>query len=119
MYSLKRIFSIGLLMPLFVKGDDIEYSIRNKRKIIFLNGIAVWHEPFSKKNSAWVNYFSDRNMLIVNIFSNSSSRRYFSLSLTLRIIRRIVLDFNKNSLWILSMALMDFKNILNNEYICR
>lgn len=116
---LKRIFSIGLPMPLFVKGDDIEYSIRNKRKIIFLNGIAVWHEPFSKKNSAWVNYFSDRNMLLVNILSNSSSRRYFSLSLTLRIIRRIVLDFNKNSLWILSMALMDFKNILNNEYICR
>lgn len=114
----KRICSIGLPLPLFVKGDDIEYSLRNNRKIIFINGIAVWHEPFSKKNSAWGNYFSDRNMLIVNILSNSSSRIYFSLSLTLRIIRRIALNFNKNSLWILSMALEDFKNILNNKYIC-
>lgn len=115
----KRIYSIGLPLPLFVKGDDIEYSIRNNRKILFINGVAVWHEPFCKKNSAWVNYFSDRNMLIVNILAKSSSRIYFSLSLSLRIIRRILFDCNKNSLWILSIALTDFKNILSNKYICR
>lgn len=115
---IRRIFSIGLPIPLFLKGDDIEYSLRNNRKIIFINGIAVWHEPFNKKNSALVNYFSDRNMLIVNLLAKSSSRIYFSLSLSLRIIRRIIFDFNKNSLWILSMSLVDFANTLDNKYVC-
>ena len=55
---LQRIEQIGYPLPLFIKGDDIEYGIRNEREFITLNGINVWHVSFSKKNSYEVNYFS-------------------------------------------------------------
>ncbi|HEY9691943.1 MAG TPA: glycosyltransferase [Oculatellaceae cyanobacterium] len=52
--------------PFFVKVDDIEFSIRLNLKIITLNGIAVWHEPFEAKYSPSVNYYVIRNNLVFN-----------------------------------------------------
>lgn len=57
----------GYPLPNFIKGDDMEYGIRNRRDIITMNGIGVWHEAFAKKMSPVVNYYSDRNMLILNV----------------------------------------------------
>ena len=37
--------------PCFFRGDDVEFTIRNESKIINLNGLNVWHEPFYKKYS--------------------------------------------------------------------
>ena len=37
----------------FIKGDDIEFSLRNSSKIITLNGLSVWHEDFQKKYSSF------------------------------------------------------------------
>ncbi len=53
--------------PCFFRGDDMEFAIRNNSKIITLNGVCVWHEPFYKKYSI-VNedYYLLRNTLVIN-----------------------------------------------------
>ncbi len=55
----------GLPLPLFIRGDDVEYSLRCKAKIISMNGICVWHMGFYGKFSASMNIYQEfRNLWI-------------------------------------------------------
>ena len=57
---------LGLPIPCFIRGDDMEYGARLKRhglKTIPVPGIAVWHEPFYLKLGNWHYYFEIRNRL--------------------------------------------------------
>lgn len=56
----------NLPLPLFIRGDDVEYGLRNRRRVIFLNGICVWHETFENKYSSFLDYYIVRNQLIDN-----------------------------------------------------
>lgn len=56
----------NLPLPLFIRGDDVEYGLRNSRHIILMNGICVWHEPFENKYSSSTYYYVLRNQLIDN-----------------------------------------------------
>jgi GT2 family glycosyltransferase len=59
----------GLPLPLFIYGDDVEFSWRNKKaNIIMLNGIAFWHRPVSfARNTINYRFFAQRNIIILNI----------------------------------------------------
>lgn len=80
----------GYPLPNFIKGDDMEYGIRNHQDIITMNGIGVWHEAFDKKMSPVVNYYSDRNMLILNEFADGCGRGTVFFSMIARLGRRIL-----------------------------
>ena len=55
----------GLPLPIFVRTDDVEYSLRAHAKIMTMNGICVWHPPFQQRYSAAVErYQMPRNVLI-------------------------------------------------------
>lgn len=55
----------GLPLPVFVRTDDVEYSLRAHAKIMTMNGICVWHQPFQQRYSAAVErYQMPRNVLI-------------------------------------------------------
>ena len=61
---------IGLPLPLFIKWDDTEYSLRAAAAgypTTSLPGVAIWHMPWSNKDDAtdWQAYFHFRNRLIV------------------------------------------------------
>lgn len=58
----------NLPLPLFIRGDDIEYGLRNMKTLILMNGICVWHEPFENKYSSFLEYYIIRNQLIDNAF---------------------------------------------------
>lgn len=58
----------NLPLPLFIRGDDLEYGLRNMRHLILMNGICVWHEPFENKYSSYLEYYITRNQLIDNSF---------------------------------------------------
>ncbi|TDV50990.1 glycosyltransferase [Actinophytocola oryzae] len=60
----------GLPLPLFIKCDDAEYSLRAgsvDMPTVTLPGSAVWHEPWTDKNDTkdWTVYFHMRNRLIM------------------------------------------------------
>ena len=55
----------GLPLPLFIRWDDVEYSLRCKAKMITMNSICVWHMGFlNKYNVAIDRYQECRNILI-------------------------------------------------------
>lgn len=55
----------GYPLPIFIRGDDIEYSLRCHSERITMNGICVWHMGFSTKfNYATDLYQQNRNLLI-------------------------------------------------------
>ena len=55
----------GLPLPIFVRTDDVEYSLRVRPKLMTMNGICVWHAPFRQRYSAAVErYQMPRNVLI-------------------------------------------------------
>lgn len=56
----------NLPLPLFIRGDDVEYGLRNCRQLMTLNGICVWHEPFESKYSSITYYYILRNQCIDN-----------------------------------------------------
>ncbi len=70
------VFPVGVVsdknlpMPIFIRGDDIEYGLRNMKNLILLNGICVWHEPFENKYSSFLFYYILRNRLIDNSIHN-------------------------------------------------
>lgn len=56
----------NLPLPVFVRGDDVEYSLRNNAQFISMNGICIWHDGFEGKFSAALEYYQvERNELIL------------------------------------------------------
>ena len=56
----------NLPLPVFVRGDDMEYSLRNNAKFITMNGISISHMGFVGKFNAPMDFYqSKRNELIV------------------------------------------------------
>ncbi len=64
----------GLSLPIFIRGDDIEYSLRCKANdIITMNGICVWHMGFiNKYNLAFDRYMRCRNLLVAQAVGSIS-----------------------------------------------
>lgn len=62
---------VGFPLPLFVRGDDVEYGIRCKKsglKFVTLLGVGVWHEVFTvKRLSLIMDFYSMRNKRIINL----------------------------------------------------
>lgn len=65
----KVIEEVGLSLPVFIKWDDSEYSLRagaHGYPTVSLPGAAVWHVSWMDKDDAvdWQAYFHERNRLI-------------------------------------------------------
>ncbi len=104
-----RIQKIGYPLPIFIKGDDMEYGIRNRREVMSLNGIGVWHQSFQAKLTPVVYYFSDRNMLIMNHYADGCSGATFIVSLFGRVVKRRI-QGNTIGLFSLLQAVRDYNS---------
>jgi len=66
----RDILEQDLPLPLFIRGDDIEFGLRLKKTGIpsrYVPGWAVWHEPFGSPLARvpdWIHYYNTRNGLI-------------------------------------------------------
>lgn len=65
-------------LPFFLKYDDVEYALRNKLRIITLNGVGVWHEKFEAKYNSASEYYNTRNYLHLTAMycGNFNSRKW-------------------------------------------
>lgn len=71
--------SIGLSLPVFLKFDDIEYSLRAARHgfpTVSLPGVAVWHLAWHDKDPTrtWEEYFIHRNRIITGLLHSDVPR---------------------------------------------
>ena len=65
-FSINHIREDNLPLPLFIRGDDIEFGLRNMEHLILMNGICIRHQSFEHKHSSPLYYYIYRNRLIVN-----------------------------------------------------
>lgn len=75
----KVIREIGLSIPVFLKFDDIEYSLRASEHgypTVCLPGVAVWHMAWHDKDPTrtWEEYFIHRNRYITGLLHSSAFR---------------------------------------------
>lgn len=73
----------GLSLPLFLKGDDVEFGLRARARgveTVSPPGIALWHMGWAGKapTRTWEGYFLHRNRLITELL-HSPSRRPFGV----------------------------------------
>lgn len=86
----------GFSMPFFIRGDDVEYSLRCKAEIITMNGICIWHMGFEDKFSNSLNRYQEvRNMLIIrDVIDCCNSIKYINTAK--KLFRQEILCFNYN-----------------------
>jgi galactofuranosylgalactofuranosylrhamnosyl-N-acetylglucosaminyl-diphospho-decaprenol beta-1,5/1,6-galactofuranosyltransferase len=67
-FPLRAVAEVGLPLPLFIRGDDVDYGRRlvdAGYRIISPEGIGVRHETFDARYGTWVFYYETRNCLIL------------------------------------------------------
>lgn len=98
----------NLPLPFFVRGDDVEYSLRNKAKFITMNGICVWHMGFVQKFNAMMELYQvHRNSLMLQAISGVCPDIDFAHRMKM-FTRVELLRFNYNSAELLLEAMDDY-----------
>lgn len=98
----------NLPLPIFIRGDDVEYGLRNMNRLILMNGICVWHEPFEFKYSSSMFYYIFRNKLIDNaVHRKNYSRKQFIKEFREQFFREVFTLRYKNA-WLLLDGANDF-----------
>lgn len=85
---------LRLPLPVFVRGDDVDYGCRlgeHGIETVSFPGIAVWHDTFEAKQRPWLSYYDLRNLLINSSLHPDLVRPYRPLDLLGWIFHRLVL----------------------------
>lgn len=105
----------GLPLPLFIRGDDVEFSLRNHAKFITMNGICIWHMGFTYKfNASMELYQVHRNSLILQAVSGVCPKVNFMNRMT-KLFRARMLSLDYNGAELILDAIEDF--LKGPEYI--
>ncbi|MEC4813839.1 MAG: glycosyltransferase [Scytonema sp. PMC 1069.18] len=119
-FSKEIVEKAGLLLPLFIKIDDMEFGLRIKKylNIVAFPSVAVWHEPFYAKKPGWDIYYHTRNNLIANSIHNSLDYIRMVKDLTIAIFFNVLI-FDYNSAIMFLKAFQDYMQgpnfIVNND----
>ncbi|MFD1147631.1 glycosyltransferase [Saccharothrix hoggarensis] len=103
----------GYPLPLFIKWDDAEYSLRaleNGYPTVSLPGSAVWHMPWTDKNDAtdWQAYFHTRNRLVMAALHSPYDIRSTLLKQGLKLSLRHLLSMEYSTVAVQQKAIEDF-----------
>lgn len=98
----------GLPLPLFIRGDDVEYGQRCKADFITMNAISVWHMGFEQKTNIALSIYQEcRNGLIgkaaSGIMSNVDLYTFW-----VRTYRKAILQFNYGRAELALRAMEDY-----------
>ena len=103
----------GLPLPLFIKCDDAEFSLRASSldmPTVTLPGSAVWHEPWTDKNDTkdWTVYFHLRNRLVMAALHSPYDLRKTLLLQGARVAVRRLFSMEYSTAALENKALEDF-----------
>ncbi len=98
----------GLPLPLFIRGDDSEYGLRCRPKIITMTGFCVWHLGFVGKYNVSMDFYQPiRNMLIAKATTGVMQNSNIIHRLK-RLFCKQLLEYCYNGAEILLLALEDY-----------
>lgn len=108
-FSVDMITPNNFPFPCFFRGDDVEFTIRNGSRIITLNGLNVWHEPFYKKYSITSeSYYLMRNLLVVNALYTPQISWKKACKTIFRRFLKSIFTYDYESAELLIQAMLDF-----------
>ncbi|WP_306744265.1 glycosyltransferase [Saccharothrix yanglingensis] len=104
---------VGYPLPLFIKWDDAEYSLRaleHGYPTVSLPGSAVWHMPWTDKNDStdWQAYFHTRNRLVLAALHSPYDVRSWIVKHGLKLSLRHLLSMEYSTVALQQKALEDF-----------
>nr|WP_263254457.1 glycosyltransferase [Saccharopolyspora rosea] len=103
----------GLPLPLFIKHDDSEYSLRaggHGFPTVTLPGAAIWHMPWTDKNDAtdWTAYFHVRNRLVLAALHSPEEVKFNLVKQGLKLTLRHLLSMEYSTVAVQLKAIEDF-----------
>ncbi len=111
-----KISLYNLPLPLFVRGDDMEYGMRLSEKILTMNGIGVWHVPVDNKYSSFMNYYVVRNILLLNALYDNKFRVKDAVRMLFSRVLRECFYYRYDDAFLILMAYKDFLKGINFLY---
>ncbi|MCC0655732.1 glycosyltransferase [Clostridioides sp. ES-S-0123-01] len=103
----------NLPLPIFIRGDDVEYGLRNMKNLVTLNGICVWHEPFENKYTSFLHYYIVRNLLIDNSLHFDRYNKFKFLKFLFKRITREMSYYRYKNVDLIYKAVEDFLKGVN------
>lgn len=101
----------NLPLPLFVRGDDVEYSIRNHARFLTMNGICIWHEGFGGKFSGALELYQViRNDLILTTMNDRETEDIHLIDRVKWLFWQELFKYNYKGAGLLLDAVEDFLN---------
>jgi galactofuranosylgalactofuranosylrhamnosyl-N-acetylglucosaminyl-diphospho-decaprenol beta-1,5/1,6-galactofuranosyltransferase len=107
---LRFVSEVGLPLPYFIRGDDVEYGIRlhhSGKYTVSMPGIAAWHPPFKQSVADRKLYYSTRNFLITCCLHFDIHPRTFVSALARMFLERL-LTYRYYDAGIIILAVVDF-----------
>ncbi len=98
----------NLPLPLFVRGDDMEFGLHNSKKILAMNGICAWHAPLHNKYSSFMLYYTLRNQLILNALYDKNFTVNSAIALLKQNLIRELLFYRYENVALIFKAFKDF-----------
>ncbi len=98
----------GYALPLFIRGDDTEFSWRNNAKFITMNGICVWHMGFTLKFNYFMEYYQVFRNLLIAESCNPGGRRNRIWSRFTGMFLSEILRFNYDAAEMIVDAIRDY-----------
>ncbi len=116
-FDLSLIEQKGLPLPVFFRGDDLEWGWRNFGNThISLNGICVWHSSFVFRVSKMADYyFLPRNMFMINAIYTENFKKVWKMYFEKKK-KYLLATYDYTSLEMLTQALVD---ILKGDAVYR
>jgi galactofuranosylgalactofuranosylrhamnosyl-N-acetylglucosaminyl-diphospho-decaprenol beta-1,5/1,6-galactofuranosyltransferase len=109
-FPLRLVDRVGLPLPMFIRGDDVEFGCRLQRAgipTVTVPGLGVWHEPFYLKVGSWQPYYDMRNILALTAVHFPLGRLHVVKTLLSRLVK-LVLALNYSEAAIMCEAVDDF-----------
>ena len=109
-FPLRLVEKVGLPLPVFIRGDDVEFGYRLHSAGITTTtvpGLGIWHEPFYLKRGSWQAYYDLRNMLVITSLHSPLPAKHLARTFLRRVIMQL-LSLNYSEADILVEAADDY-----------
>ena len=108
-YSLDMVENSALPMPLFIHDDDISYEREHaENRLMFLNGISVWHNGFEFGNYGANQYYHIRNKLIASSIYEPEIKSTRAAKWVAKCMIALLLSYRYKEIELISRAVTDF-----------
>lgn len=108
-YSLDMVENTALPLPIFIHDDDISYEREHaEHRLMFLNGISVWHNGFEFGNYGANQYYHIRNKLIASSIYEPEIKSTRAAKWVAKCMIALLLSYRYKEIEIISRAVADF-----------